>query len=74
MTPHLPSIFLKAVEALINGPNMAGECDPPVRELSLYRSYATENPLAGSEQLSDVVLNKLKLSGNRYRTRCLSAL
>ncbi len=60
--------YLKALEALINGPNMAGECDLPIQELSVHKSYPAENP-QGLQQVPDIVLNKLMLSGNKYYTR-----
>lgn len=57
--------YLKALDTLINGLNMASECDLPIQELSVHKSYPTENP----QQLLDVVLNKLMLSGNKHNTR-----
>lgn len=60
--------YLKALEALINGLNMAGECDLPIQELSVRKSYPIENP-QGLQQVADIVLNKLMLSGNKYYNR-----
>lgn len=60
--------YLKALEALINGLNMAGECDLPIQELSVRKSYPIENP-QGPQQVPDIVLNKLMISGNKYYNR-----
>lgn len=47
---------------------MASECDLPIQELSVYKSYPTLDP-QGPQQVPDIVLNKLMLSGNKHYTR-----
>lgn len=59
--------YLKALEALINGLNMASECDLPIQELSVHKSYPTGDP-RGLQLHPDIVLNKLMLSGNKHNT------
>lgn len=61
--------YLKALEALINGLNMASENDLPFQKLSFPKTYSTENP-----ELPDIMLNKLMLSGNKYETRWYAGL